>query len=143
MIQELRRTLADVYVFQAQAQSFHWNVVGMFFKPLHCLFGEIYENTHESIDVFAEYIRTLDELAPRSLAEIYASTTIKELEYVPGSARDMIQTLLLNNDIVIASLNTLFAAADDANKQAIADYVASRLDAHEKWRWMLKAHLQG
>lgn len=143
MIIELKKVLADVYVFQAQAQSFHWNVTGMFFKPLHDLFGEIYEDAHGSIDVFAEYIRIANELAPRSLAEIYANASIKELEYVPGSARDMIQTLLTNNNIIIDSLNMLFSAADAANKQAVADYVASRLDVHEKWQWMLRSHLVG
>lgn len=143
MLVELRRVLADAYVFQAQAQSFHWNVVGMFFKPLHELFGDIYEDTHGSIDVFAEYIRISNELAPRSLAEIYANTSIKEMEYVPGGARDMVQTLMLNNELVITSLNNLFTAASAANKQAIADYVSARLDVHEKWQWMLRSHLQG
>lgn len=143
MILELKKVLANVYVFQAQAQSFHWNVTGMFFKPLHELFGEIYEDTHGSIDTFAEYIRIANELAPRSLAEIYSNSSIKEMEYVPGSANEMIQTLLNNNRLVIDSLNVLFAAADQANKQAVADYVASRLDVHEKWQWMLRSHLVG
>lgn len=143
MIVELKKVLANAYVFQAQAQSFHWNVTGMFFKPLHDLFGEIYDDTHGSVDVFAEYIRIQNELAPRSLAEIYSNASIKELEYVPGTARDMIQALVTNNAIMIDSLNMLFTAADGANKQAVADYVASRLDVHEKWQWMLRSHLAG
>lgn len=143
MILKLKEALSNSYVFQAQAQSFHWNVVGMFFKPLHDFFGEIYENTHESVDVLAEYLRMNNELAPRSLAEIYSNATIKELEYVPGGAADMIRMLIQNNDVLIGTLNSLMDDALAQNQHAVADYVATRLDTHQKWQWMLRSHLQG
>jgi hypothetical protein len=42
---------------------------------------------------------------------------------------------------MLASLNACFAAANEANEQGVANFIAERIDMHQKWRWQLNAFL--
>jgi len=54
----------------------------------------------------------------------------------------MLEELLANNGQMIDLLNQVFQAATDENKQGIANFIAERLDAHEKHGWMLRSYLK-
>jgi DNA-binding ferritin-like protein len=43
------------------------------------------------------------------------------------------------NDGVLETLVKTFHDAIDADEQGIANFLAERIDMHEKWRWQLKA----
>jgi len=43
---------------------------------------------------------------------------------------------------MIETLNEAFAAAEEENKQGIANFIAERLDAHGKHGWMLRSILK-
>ena len=139
----LRVALGDIFVFAFKAHSYHWNVKGFNFTELHAFFGTIYADADAQVDVVAEYIRIEGELAPKSIADLYAHGNVKEDEFIPGTSREMISNLIANNAIVIADLKELFHTADRSDAQGIADYAAQRLDAHKKLQWMLKSHLEG
>lgn len=139
----LRTVLADELVFSIQAQSHHWNVRGMLFSQLHDFFGEIYAGAYDTVDKFAEYIRIEGEMAPASLPDIYRNKSISEMNIVPGTSAEMIRNLLAQNTELNAKLNMLFDEASKVNKQGLADYVSSVIDMHQKWDWMLRAHLEG
>jgi DNA-binding ferritin-like protein len=47
-----------------------------------------------------------------------------------------------DNQKLIELLNTCFASAEQENKQGIMDFLATRLDAHEKHGWMLRSTLK-
>jgi hypothetical protein len=49
---------------------------------------------------------------------------------------------LFDEDILIETLNEAFAAAEEENKQGIANFIAERLDAHGKHGWMLRSILK-
>lgn len=132
---------ANTFAFYLKASNYHWNVEGMFFQQLHSLFGGIYEEVQGSIDDFAEKIRQLDSYAPGSFARLAELAQIEDETKIPP-AKVMIERLLADNDIVVASLNQLFQLADSNNEQALADWAAERLDAHKKHGWMLRATLK-
>lgn len=131
--------LADTFNLYFKAHAFHWNVVGSDFVQLHGFFGDLYEDLHGAVDTIAEEIRALDEFVPMSLDEIVKLSEIKQTTDKNMSALLMINTLVSDNDKVIASLNKLFATATAQNKQGLADFAAGRLDVHNKHRWMLTA----
>jgi starvation-inducible DNA-binding protein len=54
----------------------------------------------------------------------------------------MIAELAQDNQKLIELLNTCFASAEQENKQGIMDFLATRLDAHEKHGWMLRSILK-
>ena len=61
---------ASEFSFYLKAHQFHWNVEGINFKQLHDLFGGIYEEVYDSIDNFAEKIRSLGTYMPGSYTQI-------------------------------------------------------------------------
>ena len=138
----LKIALSNTYVMYAKAQSYHWNVEGMFFAMFHDFFGDIYNELHGPIDELAERIRTLDGYAPISLMDILNSGTVPEDQVKPMTSSAMLSNLLLANSVTIVSLNKAFEIADQQNNQGLMDILAGRLDAHAKHAWMIKASLK-
>lgn len=139
---KLRNVLANELVFSIQMQSFHWNIRGMLFTQLHEFFGEIYEGSYGTVDRFAEYIRILGELAPSCVADIYKDKSIPETQYVPGTNMEMLQVAAKLNEEVLSSVNELIAELDPTIHAGLLDYASSVNDMHNKWKWMIKAHME-
>jgi DNA-binding ferritin-like protein len=57
-------------------------------------------------------------------------------------AQLMIAELHHDNQNLIKLLNQCFASAEQENKQGVLDFLASRIDAHEKWNWQLTSTLK-
>lgn len=132
---------ASEFSFYLKAHQFHWNVEGMFFESLHSLFGKIYEEVYDSIDDFAEKIRSLGTYMPGSYTRFSMLTQIEdETEMIDGKA--MVQELLMDNEKMRVILKKLFETAESMGEHGFADFIASRLDAHAKHGWMLKATLK-
>jgi starvation-inducible DNA-binding protein len=137
----LKVLLASVNSLSIKAQNFHWNVEGSNFPQYHEFFGNFYEEVYSSVDRIAEYIRTLDSYAPGSLSR-YAELTIIEDQVKIPRPNLMFAELLSDNEKMIDLLNGCFSSAEDENKQGIANFIAERLDAHEKHGWMLRSILK-
>ncbi len=132
---------ASEFSFYLKAHQFHWNVEGMFFESLHSLFGKIYEEVYESIDEFAEKIRSLGTYMPGSYTRFNMLTQIEdETQILEG--KQMVQELLLDNEKMKVILKKLFEASETAGEHGFSDFVAGRIDAHAKHGWMLKATLK-
>lgn len=142
LTKQLRIVLGDTFVFSFKAQAYHWNVRGMLFDQLHAFFGVLYGAAYANIDILAEYIRIEGELAPKSLVELYAFATLKEDDFVPGTAQEMLRNLANDNAVLLSSYSTLFHVADQADAQGIADFAAAQLDILKKYQWMIKSHLE-
>lgn len=136
------QALANTFVMYFKAHSYHWNIEGIHFPQLHEFFGDLYEELYAAIDPFAEEIRTLGEYAPRNLDEIYRNKTI-DGNNVGTNDRTMLADLLVANTETISILNKLFDELSAEKKQGFADFVAARIDAHNKHGWMLKSILKG
>lgn len=124
-----------------KAQSYHWNVEGMFFPQMHEFFGKLYEELYGAVDPFAEEIRAMGEYAPRNLNEMFNAKSI-DADNTATTVPAMVADLLIANTQSIATLNKLFGELDAAGEQGFADFVAGRLDAHKKHGWMLKSILK-
>ncbi len=137
----LKTLLATAYALSIKAQNFHWNVEGMFFEPLHNLFGKIYEEVYGSIDTFAEQIRAMGTYTPASFQRFSMLTQIED-ETEMLDSKQMVIELLEDNEKMIKMLQVLFEISE-ANKQyGFSDFVAGRIDAHKKHSWMLRATLK-
>ena len=51
----------------------------------------------------------------------------------------MLEELLANNGQMLDLLNETFQVATNENQQGIANFIAERIDAHQKHGWMLRA----
>jgi starvation-inducible DNA-binding protein len=135
-------SFASTYSFAIKSQNFHWNVIGSDFFEYHSLFEKIYQEVYESIDNFAENIRKLKAYTPASLSRFSMLTKIEdETEILPVEA--MVKELLDDNDRMLVILKKTYDAAEAAGKHGFSNFLAERMDAHEKHGWMLRASSKG
>jgi starvation-inducible DNA-binding protein len=134
----LKKSLADTFAFYLKTQFYHWNVEGSDFYQYHELFGDIYEEVQESVDMLAEQIRTLDEYAPGSLSRFKELTSITEDTTIPNSTT-MARNLLVENSKVIMSLTAAYQQAEEDGKLGVSNFLQDRLTAHRKHEWFLRA----
>lgn len=132
---------ASEFSFYLKAHQFHWNIEGMFFEPLHNLFGKIYEEVYDSIDDFAEKIRSLGTYMPGSYTRFSMLSQLEdETEILEG--KQMVQELYRDNEKMKVIFKKLFDMSEAAGEHGFSDFIAARLDAHAKHGWMLKATLK-
>lgn len=138
----LADTMGNAVVLYFKAHGHHWNVKGKHFTQFHDFFAMIAGDVYGSLDSIAENIQKLDVgmNAPYRLVEFARLTSMDDME-VGNDAAAMLADLLSANTIMLQSLNDCFAAATAANCQAIANFIAGRLDMHEKWDWQLKSYM--
>lgn len=132
---------ASEFSFYLKAHQFHWNVEGMFFKQLHDLFGDIYEEVYGSIDDFAEKIRSLGTYMPGSYTRFSMLSQIEDETQILDS-KQMVIELLNDNEKMVKILKMVFDLSERAGEHGFSDFIAGRMDAHRKHGWMLKATIK-
>ena len=137
----LIRILADTNLLYLKTRNYHWNVVGPFFKSLHVLFQELYEDLGSAADEIAERIRALGFYAPGSYAEYIAVSAIKE-EMAQPDAMDMLRRLTLDYELLIRRTNEVKEVAESVSDDATVDLMVERLGGLGKFAWMLRSHLE-
>ena len=142
MLEEnLKILLASTFSFYLKIHNFHWNVEGPDFPQYHGFLGSLYEEVFESVDKIAEYIRTLDSYTPGSLTRFHELSIIEDQLKIPR-AELMFAELHTDNAKMIELLNVCFSSAEEENQQGIANFIAERLDAHNKHGWMINSILK-
>lgn len=138
----LKVALASSYVFQIKVQNFHWNVEGPDFPQYHKFLDDLYSEINENaIDQTAELCRQLDTYAPGSITRFAELSIIQDQVKIPR-AELMIAELYEDNAKLLAMWKEMFPIAEQENEQGIADFIASRIDAHGKHGWMLRSILK-
>ena len=138
LIEMMRKVLADAYAFQLKTNNYHWNVEGSNFPQYHEFLSNLYEEVFGATDTIAEQIRALDAYAPGSFTRFLELTDIECEVNVPNSI-EMIKRLSADNDKVLATLNMTFKLANELDKQGLVDFLAGRIDIHNKHGWMLRS----
>lgn len=134
----LRKLISDSYLLYFKAHSFHWNIEGPDFIQYHNFLKEFYEEIFNSIDVYAELIRTTDQYAPTSLARLISLSSIEEISSIPD-AKAMLEIIKRDNDLFLAILVQAYDEYEQASEFGISNYIQDRIQAHEKHAWMLRA----
>jgi starvation-inducible DNA-binding protein len=136
-----KQAFADSFIFYLQAHYYHWNVEGRHFSQDHELFGKIYEEVQDNLDKFAEEIRTIGTYAPGIFDRFMDLSSIQQSSDIPY-AEEMYQTLIEKNARVIESLTELFEMLEGNRLHGFGDFIAGRIDAHNKHQWMLRSTLK-
>ena len=131
---------ASNFQLYLKTHTAHFNVTGMFFQSLHALLNDQYEDLQSHIDTIGEKIRMLDHFVPTGLDWLAEHGVFDEFNNTLSS-QEYIEELYKDQDKMTILLNKIFDAANSENNQAIANYIAERLDRHAKNRWMLRTSL--
>ena len=138
--EKLAHLLSDVVALGFITQGYHWNVKGINFSQLHDFFGAIYEDVDSAIDPLAENIRKLGFDAPYLLEDFQGMTCVNQPR-LGGDPLAMLASLGEVNSIVVNCYTEAFGMAEGSNEQGIADFLAGRIDMHNKWQWQIEASL--
>lgn len=141
---KLGKLLADAITMYLHAHGAHWVVKGGkygTFAQWHSLFGDIYDDVHDSLDPLAENIQKLGYDAPFRVTDILMRREVEDPTSVDDDPAALARLLLEDNEELLECLNEAFAAATSENQQGIANFLADRIDAHQKWAWQLNASL--
>ncbi len=137
----LNQSVAETAVATMLAQNFHWNVTGMAFGPLHDLFQVIYEDHFTAQDDLAERIKALDAHAEGTLAGMLKRSKVSEFEG-KTSAEEMVRLMKEAQETLAATLAGAGELAAEFGDTLTEDLCIARGQTHEKFAWMLRAHLQ-
>lgn len=132
----LATLLADTYAVYLKTHGYHWNVRGMNFHALHGMFMQQYTEMWAAIDVIAERIRALGQLAPQGYTAFGKLSQIKDGD-PHKDAEGMLRELMADHEALIAHAKAAREGADDVSAAVIDD----RIDAHQKHAWMIRATL--
>ena len=140
--QALYQCVAETAVTTMMAQNFHWNVKGMAFGPLHALFQEIYEDHFTAQDNLAERIRSIGHPVDGRLhSMIGASKVVEDESDAVKTDLEMIASLAEAERTVAATLSGASDIAASQGDKSTEDLCVERGRVHEKFAWLLEAHL--
>ncbi len=137
----LNQAVAETAVTTMLAQNFHWNVTGMAFGPLHALFQEIYEDHFTAQDDLAERIKAIGGHAEGQLSAMVARSKVAEHDG-HADAATMVKTLAEAQRTIAATLAGVQAVAAEGGDTLTEDLAIARGQTHEKFAWILEAHLK-
>ena len=138
MIQTLKELLGSTVAIRYKAHGYHWNVETDDFPQYHAFFEKIYEDYDSAIDPLAEWIRMLGDYTPFKLSRFNSLSSLPETE-VTSDPEDMAFDLYKANELMVIKFQDAFDVATNARQQALANFFAERMGAHQKWSWQLKA----
>ena len=139
-IDSLKIVLSDSYVLYLKTQNYHWNVTGPYFKSLHLMFEEQYNDLFTAVDLIAERIRALGEKAPGSFA-IYSKLTNIEEGNENTDSDYMVKDLANDQDIIVKTLTNALKEAQAVTDEVTVGILTDRIEIHQKNSWMLKSSL--
>ena len=140
--QALYQCVSETVVTTMMAQNFHWNVTGMAFGPLHALFQEIYEDHFTAQDDLAERIRSIGHTVDGRLSSMISASKVVEDEANEAKTDlEMIARLLEAQRTIAATLSGASDIAASNGDKLTEDLCVERGRVHEKFAWLLEAHL--
>lgn len=142
IIDALHQSIAETTIATLKAQNFHWNVTGMSFGALHDLFQKIYEDHFEAQDDLAERIKAQEGHADGRYAEFLKRSAISESDG-KMDAKAMVEILKSDQETLSSTLRALAELADEHGDVVTNDLAIERANTHDKFAWMLRAHLNG
>jgi starvation-inducible DNA-binding protein len=141
LVDDLKTLLATSFSYYLKTANYHWNIEGEDFIQYHPWLGELYNGVYGSIDQIAEYIRAMQAYTPASLVRFMELTRITDqIEVAQPMA--LFQQLLADNQIMLDLLNTTFDTATSERQQGIANFMAERIDFHQKYAWQIRSTLK-
>lgn len=135
---QLKIVMADTFSFYMKAHHYHLNIEGVNFPQYHKFLDDLYSDVWGAFDAIAEGVRTLDEYAPVSFSRLKELSTIEEETKIP-QPMTMMTRLEADNKKLIESLTSAYKMAESNNKLGISNMLQGRIEAHEKWGWMLRS----
>lgn len=133
-----KKAFATTYALLLKAQGAHWNVEGSDFLEYHELYEKIYSEIYNSIDPFAEHIRTMHTHIDASFIELDKESLV----HTSNPSTEYCKELLAGNKVLLNILKDVFSIASQEGLEGFANFISERIAAHDKHIWMLESSLK-
>lgn len=141
LLSALRLLLANNIALKFKAHGYHWNVESDDFKQFHDFFGEIYKDYDEATDEYAEWLRMLKSYSPYRLVDFFDLMNVSE-PVIVGDPEPMIEDLYESIELHIEELINVGEMANDERQYGLANFLAERQTASQKFCWQLRASME-
>ena len=141
LVDNLKILLASTEVFSLKSRNFHWNVEGSDFPQYHAFFDALYNESYDTEDRIAEYIRVLGSYAPASLSRYAELSIIQDQTKIPRAELMFVESLE-DCQRMIELVVAIFDVATNERQQGIANYMAELQDFYGKKSWMIRSILK-
>jgi starvation-inducible DNA-binding protein len=121
-----------------ETHAAHWNVTGPGFFELHAAFGTQYLALFEAADELAERIRALGDKAPTGIHALAKCGTLDDIESDEGRA--LAKALADDHRALAKACGKALRVVQEADDEATADLLITRIEDHDKTAWMLSAY---
>lgn len=141
LLLQLRTLLADNVAIGFKAHGYHWNTESDDFEQMHRFFGGIYSDFEGATDTYAEWLRMLKAYSPYRLTDFFDLSTVGEAVIV-GDPQPMLADLYTEIEAHIAKLVEAGKIANNLNEFGLANFLADRQTASQKWCWQIRASIE-
>src|SRR5260221_3144983 len=138
----LNARLADAIDLQTQMKQAHWNVKGPSFIALHELFDKINEDVEDYVDLIAERVVQLGDIALGTARSVAQRSQQKEYPLTISSSRDHVEAVANALATFGKAARAAIDAGDELRDQDTADIFTEVSRGIDKWLWIVEAHLQ-
>lgn len=138
----LNELVANQGVLYVKLHQYHWYVQGPHFFTLHEKFEQLYNETTNYFDRFAERIVALGKKPYSTLKEYLVHATIAEKPYTEEiSAEEMVQNLIQDFETVKKLSLKGISLASEKDDAVTEDMLVEYVEYIDMTLWMLRAFL--
>jgi starvation-inducible DNA-binding protein len=138
----LNARLADAIDLQTQMKQAHWNVKGPSFIALHELFDKINEDVEDYVDLIAERVVQLGDIALGTARSVAQRSQQKEYPLNIASGRDHVEAVANALATFGKAARAAIDTSDELRDKDTADIFTEVSRGVDKWLWFVEAHLQ-
>lgn len=139
---KVNELVANQGVFFVKLHQYHWYVQGPHFFTLHDKFEELYDESNEHFDAFAERLIAKGQKPYSTLGEFLEQASIKETPYTQKlTAEEMVSNIVEDFKTLKSIANEGIEAASASGDASIEDMLIGYVDSIDLNIWMLQAYL--
>jgi len=134
--------VANQGVLYVKLHQYHWYVQGPDFYTLHEKFEELYDETSEKFDLFAERLLAIGEKPYSTLSEYLEHATIKEKPYDKKmTAEEMVRDTIADFETMKELSKRGADLAGESDDPVTEDMLIEYIESIDLTLWMLRAYL--
>lgn len=135
----MNQNLADLSVLNVKLHNYHWNVKGIYFKPIHEMTEAYYGYFIEQYDEVAERIVQLGGKPFATLGDYLDNAALKEETKNEFDGKAVLQAVLSDFEKLKEEYKKIADTADELKDSTTAALAEDNIAWLEKEIWMVKA----
>ncbi len=138
----LNQLLADTLMLRDMYKKHHWQLAGHTFYQLHLLFDKHAEEQTELVDLIAERVQQLGDIALGMPSDVVSKTKIENPPQGAEEVPVMIDRVLEAHEIIITQARALAKQSEENDDYRTNDMMASEvLRVNELETWFVGEHV--